>query len=251
MAADLRVVVKDPKGALVPDAAVTLRVGADSPAAAAAVTGATGVVVLTDVAEGPYRLQVSKDGFELFAKDVVVGPKTAEITVELTLAAVETAVEVTGKVSAMANSDPNYRALRDGRMAVAYRVHSLKFARDIGEFTFTEGEVCFAAPVLGKYAVAAFSGTGTFHMTPLVSVEQGYLKLLTGKIIQSGVSADFVMRVPVYADFIGMPQRLGSLIVRGNSSSPEFKLLLPKKPKKVMLNAWQDVLAHESVAKEM
>jgi hypothetical protein len=33
----------------------------------------------------------------------------------------------------------------------------------------------------------------------------------------------------------------------GNQTSPEFKVILPKKPKRVVLNAHHDILATESV----
>jgi len=71
--------------------------------------------------------------------------------------------------------------------------------------------------------------------------------IFTGKITESGVSDSFRMRVPVYADFDGMLVRLGSVGVAGSQTTPEFKVKLPKKPKRVLLNAHHDVLAAESV----
>ncbi len=72
--------------------------------------------------------------------------------------------------------------------------------------------------------------------------------LLTGKVTQSDVSPGFRMLVPIYLDFDGPPVRLGELFAIGNSTSEEFKVILPKKPKRVLINANHDVLASESVS---
>ena len=82
-----------------------------------------------------------------------------------------------------------------------------------------------------------------YSLTP---ADQGKLTL-SGKITQSGVSAGFHMRVPLYVDFDGSLSRLGSVGLTGNETSPEFKVILPKKPKRILLNAHHDVLANESV----
>jgi aminopeptidase N len=73
--------------------------------------------------------------------------------------------------------------------------------------------------------------------------------LLTGTITQSDVSQGFRMLVPVYLDFEGgKPVRLGEVTVMGSGPSPEFKVMLPQKPKRVLINANYDVLASESVS---
>jgi hypothetical protein len=69
----------------------------------------------------------------------------------------------------------------------------------------------------------------------------GQAKLM-GKISQSNVEDTFKMLVPLYADFDGKIVRLGSASLSGNSSTPEFAVLLPKKPKRVMLCDYEDVL---------
>jgi hypothetical protein len=51
----------------------------------------------------------------------------------------------------------------------------------------------------------------------------------------------------VYLDFDGNLTRLGSIAVIGSQTSPEFKVMLPKKPKRVLLNAHHDILATESL----
>jgi hypothetical protein len=72
-----------------------------------------------------------------------------------------------------------------------------------------------------------------------------------GKITQSDVSPDFVMRLPIYLDFDGKVIRAGSTVLRGNITTPEILLNLPKKPKRVLLSANHDVLAAEAIVKEI
>jgi len=78
-----------------------------------------------------------------------------------------------------------------------------------------------------------------YSLTPA----EGGKILLTATVTQADVGAAFRMRVPVYAEFDGRMQRLGWVPVVGASTTKEFKLKLPKKPKKVVLCANYDVLA--------
>jgi hypothetical protein len=75
-----------------------------------------------------------------------------------------------------------------------------------------------------------------------VSDADGGKFLLKATLTQSEVPADFVMAVPIYVDFDGQVVRLGSINMKGNSTSNEIKLTLPKKPRRVMANYWHDVL---------
>jgi hypothetical protein len=74
---------------------------------------------------------------------------------------------------------------------------------------------------------------------------------LSAKLTESDVSPDFVMRVPIYLDFDGRVVKMGSILMHGNSTTPEISVDLPKRPKRVLLNANHDVLASEAVAKEV
>jgi aminopeptidase N len=65
-------------------------------------------------------------------------------------------------------------------------------------------------------------------------------------VTQSGVSDKFKMLVPVYLDFDGKWVRLGEATLIGNSTTPEFKVKLPQKPKRVALNVFHDILATEN-----
>jgi Carboxypeptidase regulatory-like domain/Peptidase family M1 domain len=67
---------------------------------------------------------------------------------------------------------------------------------------------------------------------------------------QSGVSDRFKMLVPVYVDFDGKLMRLGEATLVGNTTTAEFRVRLPQRPKRVVLNAFQDILAVESVSEQ-
>lgn len=60
-------------------------------------------------------------------------------------------------------------------------------------------------------------------------------------VTQSEVDDHFAMPVPVFADFGKGMVRLGQIIVVGNSTK-NVDVVLPKQPKKVVLNAYRDVL---------
>jgi hypothetical protein len=65
--------------------------------------------------------------------------------------------------------------------------------------------------------------------------------LVTVNVTQSGVSDDFKMLVPIYADFGKGWTRLGAAKITGNASV-EIPIPLPQAPKKLTLCALDDVL---------
>jgi hypothetical protein len=66
--------------------------------------------------------------------------------------------------------------------------------------------------------------------------------LLKGTLTQSEVTPDFVMQVPLYVDMDGQLVRIGSIRMVGNSTNDKLEVKLPKKPKRVLINAYHDVL---------
>jgi hypothetical protein len=50
------------------------------------------------------------------------------------------------------------------------------------------------------------------------------------------------MLVPLYADFDGQLMRIGHIRMIGNTTNDKIQVLLPKKPKKILINAYHDVL---------
>ncbi len=70
---------------------------------------------------------------------------------------------------------------------------------------------------------------------------------ISGQITQSDVSPRFLTPVPVYVD-LGKDAiaQVGSVVVVGNASVPvDVELPLPRKPRKVLVNAMMDVLARD------
>lgn len=51
------------------------------------------------------------------------------------------------------------------------------------------------------------------------------------------------MIVPIYVDFDGQLGRLGAARMIGNSTSTDLQMKLPKKPERVLINAYHDVLS--------
>src|ERR1700733_2981885 len=133
-------VVKDPTGAAVARAGVTL-------GTLSTITNAQGRFEFPDIPASDYLLTITSDGFELFSRSMTA--PSAPLTVTLKLASLTTSVEVTGHRSALRNSDPNYLALRGGALQSVYRVKNLVLTRDAGTFTLRSGAFSFLPPVLG------------------------------------------------------------------------------------------------------
>jgi hypothetical protein len=96
------------------------------------------------------------------------------------------------------------------------------------------------------------SEVGTYHLDYKLTNDADGKVLLTAKVTQSGVSPAFRVRIPVYADFglpIG-PVKLMNIAVQGNATTNEVKIMLPKRPKKVLFNYNFDVLARETTLGE-
>ncbi len=129
---------------------------------------------------GEYQIAVQQPGFENAQRAITIGkePKV-DLDIQLKIQAQETVVEVSGKRSSLANSDPNYRALRDAGMTEVIRVENVTLKRDAGELRLRSGVVGFLPPVLGRVAIAVFAGQASFHLEPAFSLEANYLQMLT------------------------------------------------------------------------
>jgi hypothetical protein len=196
-AASLKVTVKDPSGAVLNEAAVRVlseagvQVGAGN-------TNPQGSVEFPDLANGKYRVESNKEGFEIgSAQTTLSGDHAAAVEVTLKIVAPETSVEVTSTVAGFANSDPNYRLLRANPVAEAFVAENITLKRDLGEFTFRSGTIAFTRPVGGRVFVAVFNGEGHFHLKPNFNLETRYLQLINGS---AEVEEDFDSAVLVFTD---------------------------------------------------
>jgi hypothetical protein len=66
--------------------------------------------------------------------------------------------------------------------------------------------------------------------------------LLKARLTQSEVPANFIMPVPIYVDFGGQVAQIGRARISGNSTFDNIAVMLPKQPKRVLINYWHDVL---------
>ena len=69
--------------------------------------------------------------------------------------------------------------------------------------------------------------------------------LLKASLTQSEVTPDFAMPIPIYVDFDGQVNRLGVIRLRGNTTNSDLQVLLPKKPKRVLINYNHDILEQQ------
>ena len=69
--------------------------------------------------------------------------------------------------------------------------------------------------------------------------------ILNGKLTQTGVSKNFAMVVPIYADFGNGWVRLGAATMIGDTSIDLNNIQFPSSPKKVAVAALDDVLAEK------
>ena len=83
------------------------------------------------------------------------------------------------EISSLANSHPDYLALREARLGQSFSVNAVTVTRDVGVFHLTSGTVTFLEPVLGETVVALFSGEGEFRLQPATTAEAGVIELYT------------------------------------------------------------------------
>jgi hypothetical protein len=80
-----------------------------------------------------------------------------------------------------------------------------------------------------------------YHFEYQISPAEGGKVNLHLTVTQSDVDDQFLMLVPVFADFGKGMVRIGQLGIKGNSSR-SVDVPLPMQPKKVALNAYKDIL---------
>ena len=166
--------VKDSSGAVVPGAKIEIS-GATLKAPLALTSGADGKFSAPDLAAGTYTVRVTKDGFDASSTTVEV-KGAADVAVNLTIAAQQTTVNVTGARSGLANSNSIYHALRDVGLADSYSAENATLPLDVGTFQFMHGTFTPLAPVNGFITGIVFVGQGHFTLKPVGAIDINELK---------------------------------------------------------------------------
>lgn len=171
--------VKDSSGAVIPDATVEIIAAGGSVVRLA--SDAKGGFASEDLSPGTYQVKVHSKGFEDLAKAVELGSNAVLLDLQLTIAGTREEVTVGAKVSAYANSDPIYQALRTNGLGRSFALKAnATMDYDVGRFVFRRGTITFLAPVQGQIVGAVFIGEGHFTLTPLMPIDKAELRRRTG-----------------------------------------------------------------------
>jgi aminopeptidase N len=88
-----------------------------------------------------------------------------------------------------------------------------------------------------------------YRMEYTLTPADGGKVVFEGKLTQSEVSPEFLMRLPLYFEIDGKWLPAGRVLVRGNGTA-NVKAMLPKAPKNVSINLNHDVLAADISVKK-
>jgi len=173
--------VKDPAGAVIIGAKVSIRNDATGELRSASTNG-EGRFKFDNLAPGGYTISISQTGFKPAERAAVVDPgRLATVEIRLEVAAPREKIEVGAKGGVAPNSEPNYRQLRDSAPLETYTVNNLALKRDAGTITLRSGRVSFLPPVMGRVVKAVFVGDGLFTLAPEMALERSYLRAIIEK----------------------------------------------------------------------
>ena len=85
------------------------------------------------------------------------------------------------QISPLANSHPDYLALRGAKLDQSFSVQELTLTRDVGVFHLLSGTVTLLEPVLEQTVLAVFSGRGEFSLEPATATEANLIELYIDK----------------------------------------------------------------------
>src|SRR5215204_2560009 len=178
--------ITDPKGAAIPNAAVTVT-NQVTKQEFTAVTDAQGRYKVEGLPAGVYSVKVSVKGFNEGSREDVKVADDAAATIDLRLEIAPVEAQVKVPVTAQkGNLDPVYLSLRQlgrgdqdfsGDYAV---VNNLQLRRDAANFTLKSGELYFITPIESRVTAAIFIGEGELSLTPPIEVEKNSIKIFTG-----------------------------------------------------------------------
>src|SRR5438552_52900 len=117
--------VRDSSGAVIPG--VTVELAAQAPGLPLTVhTDANGQFRAANLSAGPYQIKIAHAGFQLYTESTALeANQTNAVEIRLEIAKVVQEQRVSGKSVAGANSDPNYRKLREAELAETYAADNI------------------------------------------------------------------------------------------------------------------------------
>ena len=181
LAATVEGTIKDPSGAVIPGIAIELR---DETAAQATTlrTDSAGRFRAVNLPAGRYQIKIVHPEFQAYTETAIIeNDQTASLEIRLKTAELEQKLQAGGKVATLANSDPNYRALRGSQPSESYLTENIVLKRDAGTITLKTGTISFTPPVLGKVTLGIFIGEGEFALKPAHWTETNHLKRTLNK----------------------------------------------------------------------
>jgi hypothetical protein len=171
-------VVEDQTGAVIVGARIEIT-GGDLAQPVALSSDALGKFSFPDLKPGTYSVRVTREGFEPLVKTVDVRG-VVELRLTLAIAKQRVEVTVTGKGLAYANSDPDYRKLRDIGLGETFRLDNFTLQWDTATFQFQKGTLTLLNPVNGIVTGAIYSGEGRFLLKPVTVLSASELKRRSG-----------------------------------------------------------------------
>ena len=173
--------VRDPSGAAIPGVSIELSAEATGQSRTI-LADSSGQFRAAGLAPGQYLIKVAHPGFQLYTQTVAVEEnQTTAVEIRLEIEKIIQDLRVSGKAAVGANSDPNYRQLRDAELGETLAIEDVVLKRDAGTITLTSGTIRFGPPILGKVTLGVFVGEGEFTLKPAHWAEASYLKRVLNK----------------------------------------------------------------------
>lgn len=177
-AATISGTVKDPSGAVIPEARIEIT-GGDLPQPIALTTDGLGRFASSDLKPGRYVVRVTRDGFQPLEKELDLRD-SIDLMLTLAIARQETNVTVPGQALAFANSDPVYRKLRGVGLGETFHFDNFTLHFDVATFEFHKGTLTWLSPVEGVVTGAIFVGEGHFHLKAVTNLDAHEISRRTG-----------------------------------------------------------------------
>jgi hypothetical protein len=170
--------VKDPSGAVVPEARIEITGGGLAQPVELTSDG-LGKFTSPDLKPGKYVVRVTHDGFEPLEETVDL-QGTMDLPMTLAIARQQTNIVVPGQALAFANSDPVYRQLRGVGLGETFRFDNFTLKYDVATFQFQKGTLTWIRPVEGIVTGAIFVGEGHFHLKSATDLDAREISRRTG-----------------------------------------------------------------------